>query len=315
MGVTLEEFAHEVGPVEAGPVWVQGHQSRFRPWTDVRRVSAPVGIMSLRADEMIVECGAGTPIDDVQSAAAEVGQYVNLPVRSSGSGTVGGALAMGHNDLRRLGRGSIRDAVLRLRMVGHNGEVIVAGGSTVKNVSGFDLCRLFVGSRGSLGFMGDVLLRTRPLPQYSAWFEVHVTAYSELMSITKSLYRPAAVLWNGNTAIFCLEGHQADVVATLAEVRIHTGFELQQRAAPDLSDYPYRLSLPPSHIPGIVAQSTSQCWAEIGVGTIHFREVQPIKEMSPGVSTITERLLTRFNPSGRLNPGQGPSDHHQPRLP
>jgi glycolate oxidase FAD binding subunit len=314
MGVTIEEFAHEVGPVEAGAVWVQGHQSRSRPWTEVRRVSAPAGIMSLRADEMIVECGAGTPIDDVQSAAAEVGQYVNLPVKSSGSGTVGGALAMGDNDLRRLGRGSIRDAVLRLRMVGHNGEVIVAGGSTVKNVSGFDLCRLFVGSRGSLGFMGDVLLRTRPLPQYSAWFEVQVTAYSELMSITKCLYRPAALLWNGKTAVFCLEGHPADVAAALADVRIHTGFELQQRVTPDLSDYPYRSSMSPSLIPEVVAQSTSRCWAEIGVGNVHFSDIQPVKDRLPGVLAITERLMARFNPSGRLNLGQGPSDHHHERF-
>jgi hypothetical protein len=212
---------------------------------------------------------------------------------------------MGHNDLRRLGRGSIRDAVLRLRMVGHDGKVIVAGGSTVKNVSGFDLCRLFVGSRGGLGFMGDVLLRTRPLPLFSAWFEVQVTAYSELMSITKCLYRPAAILWNGNTAVFCLEGHSADVAAAVAEVRIHTGFEFQQRAAPDLSNYPYRSSLSPSQIPEVVAQSTSRCWAEIGVGTVHFSDVQPAKVESPGVLTITERLMAQFNPSGRLNPGHG----------
>lgn len=305
MGVTIEEFAQEVGPQEAGPVWVRGQESRCRPLTEVRRVSAPAGILSLRADEMILECGAATPIDDLQSAAAEVGQYVNLPVRLSGSGTVGGALAMNHNDLRRLGRGSIRDAVLRLRLVGHDGEVIVAGGPTVKNVSGFDLCRLFVGSRGALGFMGDVLLRTRPLPQYSAWFEVQVTDYSELISIRKCLYRPASILWNGNTAIFCLEGHPVDVSTALADVRSHTGFELQQRVTPDLSDYPYRSSLPPSQIPEVIAQSTSRCWAEIGVGTVHFSDIQPVKAQSPGVLAITERLMDRFNPSGRLNPGHG----------
>jgi FAD/FMN-containing dehydrogenase len=212
---------------------------------------------------------------------------------------------MGHNDLRRLGRGSIRVAVLRLRMVGHNGEVIVAGGSTVKNVSGFDLCRLFVGSRGGLGFIGDVLLRTRPLPQFSAWFDVQVTAYSELMSITKCLYRPAAILWNGNTAVFCLEGHPSDVAAALAEVRIHTGFEFQQRAIPDLSDYPYRSSMSPSQIPEIVARFAGRCWAEIGVGTVHFSDAQPIKVESPGVLAISERLMAQFNPSGRLNPGHG----------
>ena len=56
------------------------------------------------------------------------------------------------------------------RYVSAAGEVVKAGGPTVKNVSGFDLCRLLVGSRGTLGFLGEVILRTRPLPAASQWF-------------------------------------------------------------------------------------------------------------------------------------------------
>ena len=68
----------------------------------------------------------------------------------------------GRSGIRRLGDGPVRDAVLQVRYVSAAGEVVKAGGPTVKNVSGFDLCRLLVGSRGTLGFIGDVILRTRP---------------------------------------------------------------------------------------------------------------------------------------------------------
>ena len=85
-------------------------------------------------------------------------------------GTVGGALAVGRCGIRRLGDGPVRDTLLQARYVSAAGEVVKAGGPTVKNVSGFDLCRLLVGSQGTLGFLGEVILRTRPRPAASQWF-------------------------------------------------------------------------------------------------------------------------------------------------
>src|SRR6185503_4841680 len=105
-------------------------------------------------------------VGDLAAALAEAGQGVSLPM----TGTVGGALALGHSGIRRLGDGPIRDALLECHYVSAAGEVVKAGGPTVKNVSGFDLCRLLVGSRGTLGFIGSVILRTRPLAQRSQWF-------------------------------------------------------------------------------------------------------------------------------------------------
>ncbi len=115
---------------------------------------------------MTICCGAGTSVDEVSAALAEHGQWVAVP----DGGTVGGALAVGHSGLRRLGWGPVRDTVLQARYVSAAGDVVKAGGPTVKNVSGFDLCRLLVGSRGTLGFLGDVILRTRPLPLGEQWF-------------------------------------------------------------------------------------------------------------------------------------------------
>ncbi len=304
--MSLEDFAREVGPIDAGPVWVEGNGTRSAAPAHVRTVRAPNGITFLRADEMIVECGAGTPIDELQAAVSEVGQYVNLPTLTRGSGTVGGALAMGHSDVRRLGRGAVRDAVLRLRCVGHDGSVITAGGSTVKNVSGFDLCRLMVGARGSLGFMGEVLLRTRPLPRRSTWWRASVVDSQVVTLLMGTLYRPAAVLWNGSTVMICLEGHEADIAVAVDAVQSHVGVALAETSPLDVSDFPHRWSVAPGEIPITVARTPELCWAEMGVGTLHHRQPQPVPEMSLGVAAITRRLLESFDPTRRLNPGQAP---------
>lgn len=304
MDLTLEDFARAVGPVDSGPVWIEGHRTRLAPPSGVRTVRAPRGIGVLRADEMIVECGAGTAIDDLQDALGAVGQCVNLPVRPGDSGTVGGALAMGHSDLRRLGRGATRDAVLRIRFVDHDGQIITAGGSTVKNVSGFDLCRLLVGSRGTLGFFGEVLLRTRPLPRSSRWFSVSVDDAVIVAALMPMLYRPAAVLWNGETVVFCLEGHDDDISATVHAVRSGLSLRIEESSAPDLHGFGHRWSVAPSRIPAVMAEFVGECWAEIGVGTVHHRRTRPAPVESPGVAAITDRLLQTFDPTGRLNPGQ-----------
>jgi len=160
----LERFADEVGSV--GEVTVAGLGTRGGAVPGVRAVAAPAGIEWVQADEMTVCCGAGTSVDELVAALATHGQTVALPA----GGTVGGALASGASDVRRLGYGPVRDTLLQARYVSAAGEVVKAGGPTVKNVSGFDLCRLLVGSRGTLGFFGEVILRTRPLAQRSQWF-------------------------------------------------------------------------------------------------------------------------------------------------
>jgi glycolate oxidase FAD binding subunit len=253
---------------------------------------------------MIIECGAGTAIDDVQSAAGEVGQYVNFPQLPGGSGTVGGALALGHSDVRRLGRGAVRDALLRARLVGHDGAVITAGGSTVKNVSGFDLCRLLVGSKGTLGFLGEVLLRTQPLPLCSQWYSAPVIDHEQIQALRRNLYRPSAALWNGTVVMMCLEGHHSDIAASVQLVRLQTGIHLQETDAPDLRNFPHRSSLAAAQVPDVVREFRGRCWAEVGVGTVHFIDAQPTHQPSLEVRAITRRLLDAFDPTGRMNPNQ-----------
>ena len=164
----LRDFATEVG--DTGPVAVAGARTRWSAGgdlhSDARVIDAPGGIAEYRPEEMTVRVRAGTPVAELHAALAEAGQRTALPERG---GTVGGALAVGESDFRALGRGLVRASVLQVRYVSAEGRLINSGGPTVKNVSGFDLPRLMVGSLGTLGLLAEVILRTNPIPAVDRW--------------------------------------------------------------------------------------------------------------------------------------------------
>ena len=282
----LTGFADEVGM--AGPVTVSGLGTRGGPVSGTRLVRAPSGIVDFQPDEMTVRCGAGTPVDELAAALAEAGQYTALPA----GGTVGGALAAGRSDVLRLGRGPVRDGLLQARYVSAEGRVVKAGGPTVKNVSGFDLCRLLVGSSGTLGFLGEVILRTRPSPRSQRWFRSSGADPFEFLS---RLYKPTSVLWDGTTTWIALEGHPGDVEAQAALIH---GAEPVEGPPPLPSGS--RRSVPPSAVRGL----TGRFIAEVGVGVVHHAEPWSSRPMPPPAVVALHRRLKDLNdPTGRLNPG------------
>ena len=86
-------------------------------------------------------------------------------IRARTDATVGGVLAVGLSGHRRLRYGPLRDRVLEVRFVTADGRLVKGGGPTVKNVSGFDIPRLLVGSFGTIGVLVQVILRCQPAPE------------------------------------------------------------------------------------------------------------------------------------------------------
>jgi glycolate oxidase FAD binding subunit len=285
----LSEFASAVG--SSGPVSIVGLGTRGGHVPGCRVVAAPSGIVDYNPAEMTMRCGAGTSMDEVFDALRAAGQTVAL----APGGTVGGVLATAASDIRRLGRGPARDALLQARIVTADGLVAKAGGPTVKNVSGFDLCRLLVGSHGALGFFGDVILRTRPAPAVSRWF----AGSADPDVVRARLYRPAAVLWDGRTTWICLEGHPADV----ADQAALTGLP-EVDAPPTLPPYAWSVAMP--DLRRVMTDMTAPAVAEFGVGVIHASMPQPARSVNPAVFDLHRSLAATFDPTGRLNPGRFP---------
>lgn len=305
----LLAFADEVG-VE-GPVAVEGGRTGWAvgglPTEGTRLVRAPAGVLQIEPAEMTVRVLAGTTVADLQSALAKVGQCVNLPVeRGTVDGgavgavgavdaTVGGVLALGYSGTRRLGWGPLRDAVLQVRYVSAEGLVVTGGGPTVKNVTGFDLPRLLVGSLGTLGLIGEVMLRTRPLPDADVW----LAGSTDPEVVRHALYRPTTILWDGTTTWVRLSGHKGDVHAQVAVAR---GLDLVGcDEPPELP--PYRRSVRPAE----VRHLSGHFVAEVGVGVVHVSEPAVPAPLEPPVAELHRRIKAIFDPAGRLNPGRNPA--------
>jgi FAD/FMN-containing dehydrogenase len=289
------DFATDVGPEDAGPVVAVGGgtQSDLGGSVDAaaRAVRAPTGIVEISPAEMTVRVGAGTTVADLDAALAEVGQCVALPARPGS--TIGGVLATGRSGLRRLGWGPVRDALLEARFVTAQGRVAVAGGPTVKNVSGYDLCRLLVGSFGTLGLFGEVVLRTRPLPAAEQWF----SAGTDPFALRRAVHRPLSVLWDGSTTWLLLAGHPADVHTEAA----HAGLAPCE-GPPPLP--PHRWSIPPRAVRALPGEVSDRFVAEVGVGVVHRHDAQPARSLPPALATLHRRLKAGFDPTGRLAPGR-----------
>ena len=168
-------------------------------------------------------------------------------------------LACGLSGIRRLRHGPLRDHVLEVRFVTADGRVVKGGGPTVKNVTGYDLPRLLVGSLGTLGVLVQLTLRCRPARA--------VRAVVPDRRRTARLYRPAAMLWDGHDVHVRLEGTRADVDAQGAA----TDRDRRARRFPT-GAHRGRISVAPGALDGARrrphAAGVRWC-AELGVGTVH----------------------------------------------
>jgi hypothetical protein len=115
--------------------------------------------------DLICRVRAGLALSDLQEAVAREGQWLALDPPGGGRVTLGGVVATGIEGPLHVQYGRPRDQVLGLTLVDGEGRILALGGRVVKNVAGFDLVRLTVGSRGELGVVTEVNLRLYPRPE------------------------------------------------------------------------------------------------------------------------------------------------------
>lgn len=167
-------------------------------------------IVAWEPEDLTVVAEAGMPVRELEETLAERGQTAALTERP-GAGTVGGALAAGRSGWRRFRYGPLRDRVLEVTLATGDGRTVTAGGRLVKNVTGYDLPRLAVGSLGSLGLIVRACLKLWPLPPARATVR---TAYAE--GALADSYRPLAVLETEHGCSVFLSGTPEEVEAQSA---------------------------------------------------------------------------------------------------
>ena len=123
--------------------------------------------------------------------------------------TLGGAVAADVSGPRRFGLGTFRDYVIGLAAMKADGQVFHSGGRVVKNVAGYDLCKLMVGSRGTLAILTQITLKLKPIPEASALvcaaFGTVIDREAAVAGLLQSKTRPVALDSLNRTAVEGLE--------------------------------------------------------------------------------------------------------------
>lgn len=125
-------------------------------------------VIDYPARDMTITAQAGIRVGDLQQLLASEQQRLPVDVPRADAATLGGILATNTSGPRRYGYGTLRDYVIGISVINDKGEEIKAGGRVVKNVAGYDLCKLFIGSLGTLGVITHVTLKLRPRPEETA---------------------------------------------------------------------------------------------------------------------------------------------------
>lgn len=121
------------------------------------------GIVEHHPEDMVVVVRAGTRLTDLQNSLAERGQCIPWASPLGDIGTVGGLLALGPPNGLEARCGGWRDWCLGMTIVRPDGRVARSGSQAVKSVAGYDVHKLMIGARGTLGVIAEVILRTLPL--------------------------------------------------------------------------------------------------------------------------------------------------------
>ncbi|GMV96972.1 MAG: hypothetical protein AMXMBFR83_13310 [Phycisphaerae bacterium] len=158
-----ERGGHQLVPAGAGTK---------RHWTspphgpavalDLRGLSR---VVEYSPEDMTITVEAGITLGALQEHLARNGQRLTLDPPHPDRATIGGILAANDSGPIRFGFGTARDIVIGMSMIQPDGEIIRSGGKVVKNVAGYDLHKLYIGSFGTLGPIATVTFRLRPVPE------------------------------------------------------------------------------------------------------------------------------------------------------
>jgi len=143
---------------------------RAAQWDATLDLSALSGVTLYEPEELVLSAKAGTPLHEIEALVAEKRQalafepmdYGPLLGGEAGAATIGGVIAANLSGPRRIKSGAARDHFLGFSAVSGRGETFKSGGRVVKNVTGYDLCKLMAGSWGTLAAMTDVTIKTLP---------------------------------------------------------------------------------------------------------------------------------------------------------
>lgn len=211
-------------------------------------------VITYEPDDLTISVGAGMTLGELQAILAKHNQMLPIEAPLANDATLGGLVATATDGPRRLGYGTLRDLLLGVTLIEADGAVIRNGGQVVKNVSGYDLLKLFHGSHGTLGVMTSISLKTLPRPSDDATF---IASFPERNAAMAALNELAATQLTP-TAVEYLQGWDATTQeaqpytfhqeATYLVVRVEGSVASCERHLRDLKDIVARHHVQETHV-------------------------------------------------------------------
>ncbi len=212
-------------------------------------------------EDMTVTVEAGMTLAELQRQTAAFRQWLPLDPPHAKTTTISDLLLNDLSGPRRFGFGTVRDHLLGIAVIRGDGEIIRAGGQVVKNVAGYDLCKLFVGSHGTLGVLVEATFKLQPLPELECFVQLrcdHLELAAKLMTtvlesnLTPAVFDLVRAESNAVRVVLGFAGVREDVEAQMTEAA-RLGFLEPSTLAHDenfrRSDLPvYQTSVLPSRL-------------------------------------------------------------------
>ncbi|ASJ72963.1 glycolate oxidase subunit GlcE [Granulosicoccus antarcticus] len=183
-------------------------------------VLSHTGVISYEPTELVVTVRSGTTMQELNAVLDEAGQMLPFEPPCLPGSTIGGVLACGLSGPRRPFSGSARDYVLGTRIINGQAQDLSFGGQVMKNVAGYDVSRLQIGTWGTLGVLLDVSMKVLPKPELEltlvqAATEHDTRGFSPLMRQPLPL---SAAMLIGEHRYLRLSGSEAAVMAAATEL-------------------------------------------------------------------------------------------------
>ena len=341
----LDELIARIQAAHAAhtPLFIQGGGSKSfygNPCAgEILDTRMHAGIVDYQPTELVLSARAGTPLTEIEAALSEHNQMLAFEPPHFGAATLGGCVATGLSGPRRPYTGSVRDYVLGVRMIDGTGQALRFGGQVIKNVAGYDVSRLMVGSLGTLGVITEISLKVlpRPVAEMSLQFEMPEAEAIETMNRWAGQALPlSATSWHAGLLSVRLSGARAAINAAHAKLGgeiMHDApafwQRLQEHSTPFFDRRPlWRLAVKPTRAsfglddPQWIEWGGAVRWLNTGLSPSRLRQIArdagghatlfrgtPVNEgafspLSPALLAIHQNLKQRFDPGGILNRGR-----------
>ena len=257
-------------------------------------------ILEYHAEDMTVTAEAGLLLSDLQTELNRGGQWLPIDPPFPERTTVGELISNNVSGPRRYAFGTIREHLLGLSARLADGRIIKSGGKVVKNVAGYDLHKLFVGARGSLGTITQATFKVRPLPEKeiilkAAWDVLDPVLESELTPVLLDLIPSALVIGFAGTKD---EVEWQIGVAQSLDIAEPFNLDYEREFWSRESDL-YKLSVLPSRLLESIEDIGADSFvARAGNGVIYYHGGKPPPMQA--ADKLAARLKMAFDPENKL---------------